>query len=170
LAVVTESNNWNDALGWLRGCVSCDETKHGGLLPIPLDKQYFASESLGRAVLAELGLSVRVKRDDEMRSPMCAIARSRNAWAFATYNPDGAEVAHSFRYGAPAPLGIRVRIENNISHFQPDAASLYECRVFVQQQTESTVYIREVPSIMVGVRRRWLVSSLKSATLRFSPM
>jgi hypothetical protein len=170
LAIVTRVNEAGGAIGWLRGGVSCDENKRGGLLPAPLDKsQFFATESLGRAVLEHLGHFTKVFKKETDRTPMCTIARCRNGWVFATYNPDATEIEISFTHGAPAPLGIRVDIANNKSRFIPDIATLNECRVFVQQVGESTVYVRELPSIMAGIRRRWQVNGLNNSTVRFFP-
>lgn len=171
LAVFAALPHWNGgALGWLRGSVSADETKPAHLLPAALDStQFFHSEALGRALLARLGTLLQVRREGEARSPIFAFARSNNAWVLAAYNPDDAQITLNFPQGAPLPLGTRVRVNKNGGHFQPQAAQLSECRLFVQQTAESTIVVQEIPSIMVGVRRRWLIKGLKNARLRFFP-
>jgi hypothetical protein len=171
LTVVAKPAAWNGgAFVWLRGGVGCDEQKTTGLLPAPLDSsQYFIAESLARAALDQLGISIAFSRGPESRVPMLTIARSDNAWAFAIYNPDAAAIEFRLPHGAPVPLGQSVNVTGSISRFVPPVTLLGECRVFVEQQESSTLYVQEVPSIMAGVRRRWLVNGLCNATLRFFP-
>ncbi|MDQ3813022.1 MAG: hypothetical protein M3347_03620 [Armatimonadota bacterium] len=172
LGVVVEPAAWNGgALCWLRGSLSCDETRRTGLLPAPLNKaEYFSSEALARVALNHLGITIRVTRGEAGdRVPMLTIARSRNAWVLAAYNPDDARLTLRLPYGAPVPLGHHIPVAGGLSQFTPPAAWLAECRVFVEQEEASTLYVQEVPSIMAGVRRRWLVKGLRHATLRFFP-
>lgn len=156
---------------WLRGGVSIDTNKRSRLLPAPLDAtRYFPTEMLLRAVCESSGVALRFARADAAtRAPLSTIARSRNAWALAIFNPARLEATWSLPPGAPVPLGQTVEVAGKFARWTPDVAALLETRVFVEQNETSTVSLSEVPSVMANVRRRWLVKGLKNATLRFFP-
>ena len=168
-ALAMRADVGNGTLIWLRGGVSIDQTKRSRLLPAPLDpSRYFSTEALLRAVCEASGVALRFARPDaNQRAPLATVGRSRGAWAIAVFNPDRLPASWSLPPGAPVALGQSVEVAGQTARFTPPVAALFETRVFVEQSAASTVSLHEVPSVMAGVSRRWLVKGLRDATLRF---
>jgi hypothetical protein len=159
----------NGKLVWLRGGVTCNEKRVRGPLPAPLDPaKVFQTESLARIAAAKLGIDLGYEREEiSDRVPLATIARSRNAFVFAGYNPFGAQLNLRMPLGAPLFVSHRVHVENGRTLFTPQVGWLGECRLFVEQTERSRIFVRESCSVMTGIRRRLKISGLKNAVVRF---
>ncbi len=175
LAVLREDPAWKGGkLGWLRGTVTCNETKMGGPLPLPLDAAtFFPAESMVRLMTADMGGIVirHAKTQTSQRTPMHTVSRSRNGFFFSGYNASDVEgILWQTAHGAPLLTGSYATISAAGSNYRMPPAWHHECRIFVQQAEASKVECRELPSIQFGISRRLLVTNLKDAALRFFPV
>ena len=175
LAVLCENPDWNGGkLGWLRGTVTCDETKMGGPLPLPLDSaKFFPAESMVRLLAGEMGgIKIRLtKTTPGQRTPVQTVSRFRNGFFFSGYNPaDVTGINLNTSHGSPVLTGTHAAVNANGAHYHMPPAWHHECRVFVRQAGESKIECRELASIHFGINRRLLLTDLKEAVIRFFPV
>jgi len=173
LARLAQCPEWNGGmLGWLRGGVSCDETKINQFLPVMLSpEKVFQVEQLARLILDRVGLHHgHVLRRPSDRAPLLTVSRSRNAYIISGYNPDEADVSIRLPLGAPVLTSQHPDVENGKAFYRTPTAWHGECRVLLEQEEASRIDCKDVPSIMAGVRRRLMLTGLKSATVRFFPV
>ena len=171
-ALAVAVNLGSGTLIWLRGGVTCNENKVRGPLPAPLDPaKFFQTEALARiAAASQLGIDLGHQREEiSDRVPLATIARSRNAFVFAGYNPQAAQIDLRMPLGAPLFVSHLVHVENSHTVFTPQVGWLGECRLFIEQSERSRIYVREACSVMTGVRRRLQITGLKNAVVRFFP-
>jgi len=175
LAVLAEQPAWKGGkLGWLRGSVTCDETRMGGPLPLPLSAaKYFPAELMVRLMTAEMGgPGIRHKKTNiAQRTPLHTVSRSRNGYFFSGYNPaDVTAISLNTPHGAPLFTGAHAMISKAGARYLLPPAWHHECRVFIQQAEVSKAECRELPAIHFGITRRLLVTGLKDAIVRFFPV
>jgi hypothetical protein len=157
-------------LSWVRGSLSSYITN--AYLPQPDDpKQLFHAEYLMRYMLAKFGYDLRVERPTiESRNPLVLVARSNNGFFFSGYNPSTAvTIRLRFPHGAPILHGYETWLENGHSSYSMPRAWHRECRCFVEQAEEAEISCVERISEEIGVRRRLMLTGLKSATVHFYP-
>ena len=70
--------------------------------------------------------------------------------------------------GAPLLLGLETKLEKGNSTYIMPTAWNRECRVFVEQN-DGIVSYKELHSGQLGISKRYEVSGLKNATIRFYP-
>ena len=175
LAVLSEQPDWNGGkLGWLRGTVTCDETRMGGPLPLPLSAaEFFPAELMVRLMTAEMGGVAfhHTKTSTVQRTPLHTVSRSSNGFFFSGYNPSDIAAIRLFTpHGAPLLTGTYATVNKTGARYCLPLAWHHECRIFLQQIEESKVECRELPSIHLGISRRLLVANLKDAVVRFFPV
>ena len=172
LAAMTELGG--GTLGWLRGTVTCDETRMGGPLPLPLDTgMFFPAESMVRLLVEHMGgIGIRhTKTDVSQRTPMHTVSRSSNGFFFSGYNASDVDGTHlQMRHGAPLFTGAHAIVDASGAHYRLPPAWHHECRLFVRQEQASKIECRELPSIHFGINRRILLTHLANAVVRFFPV
>jgi hypothetical protein len=157
-------------LAWVRGSLSSYITN--AYLPQPDDpKLLFQAEYLMRYMLAKFGYEFRVERPTiETRNPLVLVARSNNGFFFSGYNPSTAvTIRLRFPHGAPILHGYETWLENGHSSYSMPRAWHRECRCFVEQAEEGEVSCVERMPAEIGVRRRLMLTGLKSAIVHFYP-
>ncbi|MBI4978859.1 MAG: hypothetical protein HZC28_15380 [Spirochaetes bacterium] len=172
IALSRKAPAWNGGiLTWVRGSNSFTLPEFKGAhLPEMLDQnEYFYPELLMRTMLASFGVRTAVvKRENAQKNPVLVVSRHRNAFYFGGYSPD-VTVSQLFRLpeGAPILNGLTTRIINGQSSYHMSTAWRRECRVLIDQKTDSDVSCNEQCSGMVGVTRRVRLRGMKNATIRF---
>lgn len=160
------------ALAWVRGTNSNDYRAGERLLVPDNPAVYFRGELLLRWMLARLGMVFKIdKRTATTRDPITCVARHRNAYYFSVYVPN-TTVTLSLRFpqGAPLLVGHETVLVNGYSTYTMPRAWHHECRVFVQQESESQITCAEIcPLERRGLKRHILVAGLVDATARFYP-
>ncbi len=157
---------------WVRGTVSCDPTQIRGHLLVPLDaRRFFPAEVVLRYALSAFGLDLRTEKAGAAQpDPMLCIARHANAFFFSGYSPDCTVRQHlRLPQGAPLMLGLQTRLVAGRATYTMPPAWHRECRVFVEQAEDTLLSCREQPPVAMGLRRRFLVTGLRAATVRFYP-
>lgn len=159
-------------VGWVRGTVACGPVPKRGHLLTPLDaRAAYPTEMLLRLLLGEMGTSIRFeKRDAGRPDPMLCVARHANAWYLSGFCPDTTVRQHlRFPAGAPLLLGFETELEEGHSTYTLPRAWHRECRVFVEQARPALLSCREATHEQIGLKRRFLVTGLEDATVRFFP-
>ena len=157
-------------IAWVRGTVSCDPDKMAGHLLMPLDPaEASPGEMLMRLILQDFGYDLLVeKRDARQPNPMLTVCRHRNGFFLSGYAPNTTVTQHlRFPQGVPILLGLETRIEEGRAVHTMPRAWRRECRVFADGQSAGEVSCKERHSGMVGVKRRFMLSGLDNATVRF---
>jgi hypothetical protein len=157
-------------LAWVRGSLSSTITN--AYLPQHDDpKQYFQAEYLMRYMLAKFGYDLRVERPTaDSRNPLVLVARSNNGFFFSGYSPSTTVSLHlRFPHGAPLLHGYETWLQNGHSTYEMPRAWHRECRCFVEQASEGELSCIERTPEEIGIRRRFLVTDLKNATVHFFP-
>jgi len=124
-----------------------------------------------RWALARLGYSFWVTRPGRAtRTPMITLARCRNGWFFSGYCPDTTATLHwRLPGGAPILLGHEATLESGYATYHLPRAWHRECRLLVAGQQDGILSCIERSPEELGIARRWLVTGLKDATVRFYP-
>lgn len=159
----------NGALAWVRGGVN---VTRAGLKDRRMDardeNEWFAPESLYPAALAALGW--RVETVPGLRPGVATeflVSRHANGFIFAGHSPDdAASLRVGTPMGAPVPLGRFVRLKDGMSEFPIHNWFHDEVRVFVKQDA-GVVGCHGQPVIAKDLHRRWHLSGLDCATVRF---
>jgi len=157
-------------LAWVRGSLSSSITH--AYLPQPDDPhQHFQAEYLMRYVLEKFGYDLRVERPTvDSRTPLVLVARSNNGFFFSGYCPSTAVTLRlRFPHGAPILKGNETWFEGGHSTYSMPRAWHHECRCFVEQAEEGEISCVERISEEIGIRRRVMLTGLKSATVHFYP-
>jgi len=172
MALFREDPSWHGgACAWVRGTVAASYV-HGKALLQPDDpREWFPAEQLMRWALARLGYSFWVTRPGRAtRTPMITLARCRNGWFFSGYCPDTTATLHwRLPGGAPILLGHEATLESGYATYHLPRAWHRECRLLVAGQQDGILSCIERSPEELGIARRWLVTGLKDATVRFYP-
>ena len=169
-ALVRSLPAWNGgAIGWVRGSNPYSSETRPRLPVLDDPETYFHGSSLLRFALGRLGYEMVVgKPDVHTRTPLWFVSRVNNGFFFTGYTPRTVvESRFRFSYGAPLLIGWETRLKEGYATYRFGRSYHEECRVFVDQEAETTVSCLEEPSRNVGVRRRMRISGLEHATLRF---
>ncbi|MEX1118283.1 MAG: hypothetical protein WEB60_05755 [Terrimicrobiaceae bacterium] len=163
---------------WLRGSLTTAEFDPANPKPIlgPLLKslprtQFFPSERFAHEALGALGWSFHISRENEdARAPFTVFHRHRNALIAGHFFP-APHVGLSLKTPLGAPLFVpahnhMVEGRTVIPH---GPAGQRECRWFVEDQDSGTIRVRLLHPGMPHVRRRYLLSGMDHATIRFLP-
>jgi len=172
LARLVQKPAWNGGLlGWLRGGMSCDETRVDQFLPIILkEENFFHVEQLAPMMLERMGLHHSyIAQEKGDRKPLLTISRSRNAFVFSGYNPSDVDVSLRLPLGIPLFTSRRTTIEDGKATYHTPIGWQSECRIFIDGQTDGRVAVKEWPVIMAGVQHRVQISGLKDSKVRFFP-
>jgi len=191
LARLVQRPEWNGGmLAWLRGGVTCDETRAKQFLPIMLnEKKVFHVEEIAGLIVERMGLHhgmvamesgthkdlnkglyhshAVVEAGD--RKPLLTISRSRNAYVFSGYNPSDLDVSLSLPLGAPLLTSRHATVRDGKAIYHTPTGWQSECRILVDGQADGRLSVKEWPVIMAGVQHRVQVSGLKNAKVRFFP-
>ena len=165
------SNSNEGAVAWIRGTNSFTHGLGRHMVTADDPEKLFHSGILTRYLLAGFGVKLAFNKDrPSRRTPMTCIARCRNAFFFSGYTPD-TTVALSWRFPQGAPLFIEheTGLKNGHAQYHMPRACRYECRVFIDRQTEGVLSCTEQPSIQIDIKRRILVTGLNDARIRFYP-
>ncbi|HPO13947.1 MAG TPA: hypothetical protein PLI09_10915 [Candidatus Hydrogenedentes bacterium] len=172
LALWRQDPAWNGGmLAWLRGVNSNKSPKGVRLPPQDSPVEFFPGEVLARYLLSTFGYSIGTDRQTPaQRVPLISVARHDNGFYFSGYTPDTTvRLRLRFPQGAPILLGYETALDDNQTTYSMPRAWHRECRMFVDGQTTGTLSLTEQPSGQYGVVRRWRLSGLTGATVRFYP-
>ncbi len=167
-------------LVWVRGTNSftLPETKSAHHPLMLAETECFRAERLARLVLSEFGLDLRFCGQSPdagggmapgRQGPMLTIHRWRNAFYFCGHGPD-TTVTQSLRLpmGAPLFLDAETALADGAAEYGVTRAWRKECRIFIEQAA-GLVSCRERCSGLPGVGRRYILTGLQNATVRFFP-
>lgn len=172
LGAISKADSGKGRLAWLRGGVTCDETRMAGPLPAPLSlKEYFPVEALARVVLDALGYHFSVERLSEVeRSPIWGMSRCRNSLILAMHAPG---ICRNLEMRLPLGMPIAVNSTNRIRDgkmtCEGDFTFMRECRIFIEQEAAGVVICKEIPPHRHAMRRCVHLRGLENATVRFLP-
>ncbi|OGV81501.1 MAG: hypothetical protein A3K19_26045 [Lentisphaerae bacterium RIFOXYB12_FULL_65_16] len=162
---------WNGGrISWVRGTVSCDPERTGGHLLVPLNPaETYPAEAMMRQALQSFGIFITPeKRNPEQPNPMLCVARRSNGFFLSGFTPDTTTAVQlRFPQGAPVLTNLETWVEGGRAQYNLPRAWHRECRVFIEQGEDGRVGCMERCSGMVGVSRRFLVTGLRNATVRF---
>ena len=158
-------------LGWVRGMNSNRSVKGMRLPPRDDPAAFFPGEVLTRYMLSVFGYSFGTDRKTPaQRVPLIGVARHGNGFFFSGYVPDTTVgIRLRFPQGAPVLLGYETDLEEGQTTYRMPRAWHRECRIFVEGQSGGTLSLTEQPSVQYGVARRWRLTGLTDATVRFYP-
>ncbi|MGI5868910.1 MAG: hypothetical protein ACOX9C_05650 [Kiritimatiellia bacterium] len=156
-------------LAWVRG--GANVTREGlaqRRMDVRDPNDWFPPESLYAVALAALGWRVEIVPGFKPGvATVFLVSRHANGWLFAGHSPDDAAALRvGAPMGAPVPLGRFVKVQDGASVFPIRNGFHDEVRVFVRQ-SGGIVGCHGQPVIAKELRRRWHVSGLKDATVRF---
>lgn len=172
VAVYRNCGKWKGgSVTWLRGTNSNSFQKGQYLLIPDNETQYFPMESLMRLTLSELGYDIRFSLEGpRTKKPVIMIHRNDGAFFFSGYVPDTTvEMKFRFPLGAPILMGSETKLSGGYSVYRMPRAWRSECRVFVEQEEDTTLSSKEVCSVSYQMKRRISLTGLKNATVRFFP-
>ncbi len=163
---------------WLRGSLTTAEFDPANPKPIlgpllkPLPRaRFFPSERFALQALSALGWSIQINRKNEdARAPFTVLHRHRNALIAGNFFPSP-HVDLSLRTPLGAPLFVpgHNTIAEGHTVIPQGPAGQRECRWFVEGQEAGTIRARLLHPGLPEVRRRYLISGLEDATVRFLP-
>ncbi len=163
---------------WLRGSLTTAEFDPANPKPIlgpllkPLPRtKHFPSERFALKALSILGWSFGINRQNEdARAPFTVLHRHRNALIAGNFFPaPHVELSLSTPLGAPLFVPAHNTIVDGQTVIPHGPAGQRECRWFVEGQKSGTIRARLLHPGMPEIRRRYLISGLKNATIRFLP-
>ncbi len=152
---------------YLRGTNSSEFT--GGRLLTPDNpEKYFTGPLYLRYVLQEFGLNIFVdKPGPSVKNPVLTVSRSNNAFIFSGYHPNST-IRDRFRFpqGAPLLLGLETNLSEGHSAYVLPTSWNRECRAFVEQK-DGMISFKELHSGQKDITKRYQVTGLQNATVRF---
>ncbi len=163
---------------WLRGSLTTAEFHPANPKPIlgpllkPLPRaKFFPSERFAIQALRALGWSIQINRKNEdARAPFTVLHRHRNALIAGNFFPaPHVDLSLTTPLGAPLFVPGNNTIVEGHTVIPHGPAGQRECRWFVEGQTSGTIRARLLHPGMPEVRRRYLLSGLENATVRFLP-
>lgn len=123
-----------------------------------------------RHLLARFGYVIRQSRHDA--SSRCAylfISRNDNGFLFTGHKPDATvTVLLRFPQGAPLLTERETRLRDGMSQYHLDRSFQHECRLFVTQEAQALLGVKEQQH-PAGTARRLLVTGLHDARLTVYP-
>jgi hypothetical protein len=133
--------------------------------------EFFEGDLLMRYALAAVGgpsLNVR-KQHSAQPNPIVTVHRHDNAFFFSGFVPD-MTVEHRLRFpqGAPVMVGCDAEIIAGHACYRMPRAWHRECRLFVEQPS-GVVSCHEKTAESMGLVRRFRITGLENATIRFYP-
>jgi hypothetical protein len=171
-ALMRRSPAWQDgAVAWVRGSSSISPKGiKGRALTTHDPADIYHCEALMRHALATLGWHVGIRQP----APTTAgrhlmVSRCRNGFTFAGHAA-GCEVVYALRtpLGAPILPGRDTPLDNGAALVRVQTWFHEECRVFVEQPS-GTIGLHAVSPKHYRYRRRWMLTGLDHATVRFFP-
>lgn len=156
-------------LGWLRGALCVEVSKHDAL-PLTDDPLvWFSAERLMRSMLEKFGYVLRFRKPAlDTVDPLILAARARNGWFFSGFTPStSVQLEWRFPDGVPIPVGCDVALRDGLGTMSLARAWHRECRVLVRQEEAGEVTCRERMQQAVDTTRRLVLTGLKNATVTF---
>lgn len=159
----------NGTVAWVRGGTN---VTLDGLLRRRMDArpetEWFSPESLFVTALSEIGW--RIEKCDGLL-PGAALEflvhRCRGGFVFSGHSEDdGAAVRVAAPWGTPVPLARHVSIRDGMAELPVHTWFHDEVRVFVRQ-ADGVVGCHSQPVVAKNLLRRWCVTGLSDATVRF---
>ncbi|MGQ9629502.1 MAG: hypothetical protein ACUVXI_04195 [bacterium] len=169
-ALIRSLPEWGGgAIGWVRGTNSFSTEERTRLPALDDPAEYFDGSILLRFILGRLGYEFAIEKDSpQTRTPLLFVSRANNGFFFTGYTPVTTVKSHfRFPFGAPLLIGWETRLKEGFSTYSFGRTYHEECRVFVEQEAETTISCTEYPSRSTSIRRRLKLSGLDGATLRF---
>ncbi len=158
----------NGRAAWVRGG---SNVTHDGILSrsmIPSDeREWFPPERLFTVALAALGWDIRIENGLFPVPVEFLVSRCRGGFVFSGHSTDDdANLLVRAPWGAPVPLARSVRLADGAARIPVHTWFHDEVRVFVRQR-EGVLGCHSQTVIAKALHRRWLVSGLDHADLRF---
>ena len=172
-----EANLGKGRLLWLRGTPSKGyalvRPHHMREWPrkLPLETERFYPERMFTALLDRCGWRFAFHRSDPtFQEPVVALSRHRNGFYYSGLNHH-TFVEHELQapFGAPILTGAETRLAGGSSFYRFPRSWRHECRIFVRQNAESTVFCRERNSVIYGATRWLKIGGLIDAELVIFP-
>ncbi len=166
-ALVRRPSAWNGgALGWVRGTNSFTVSSH---MRRDDPARWFIGGYLPRFLLSRMGFHMAVEKSSpEVRTPIWFVSRSDNAFYFTGYTPvTTLESRFRFPQGAPILVGRQTKLSDGQSTYNLGPCYHEECRLFVEQERDTTISCTDFPSRFPWIRRRLKVTGLANATITF---
>jgi len=158
-------------IAWVRGSSSITEQGiHGRSLSIHDPAELYPCEQLLRHALGALGWEIGIERPAPTRaSTHVMMHRCRNGFIFAGFAPER-DIVYRLRtpLGAPLVLGRDTCLEGGYARLPVWHWFHGECRVFVEQG-DGEVGLHAISPKHFRYRRRWALTGLTNATVRFFP-
>ncbi len=167
---------------WVRGTVASFHTPGIHLLEPDDPAVIFPAETILRYALGTMGYKIGVykhslsyklhqtSKTGSTKSPVTTVSRNKNAFYFSGYLPNtNSSLRFSFPWGAPLFVGQEAILSQSETHYYLTRSWHYVCRVFVDQTTDSEVSCTERCAHSPGFTRRFFVTGLEKANLRFYP-
>ena len=131
--------------------------------------KYFISEELTLEAARRYGWVFRTERRfADTTSPVYMLCRSDNAFMFSSYSVDTSVTTYlRAPLGVPCFIGADIPLVDGCGEYHLPKSTHYECRVFVDQQNDGRISVREITPGSYQLRRRIEVRGLKNATVRF---
>jgi hypothetical protein len=160
-----------DRLAWVRGSSSVTvKGVKGRNLAIHDPERYAIAEHLFRRALAALGWEISLDRATARADAAhLMMHRCRNGFVFTGFSPES-DLVYRLRtpLGAPLLPGRDMRLEDGRSCLPAWHWFHEECRVFVEQPC-GELGLHAVSPKHYRYSRRWLLTGLQNATVRFFP-
>ena len=127
-------------------------------------------EALLRAALNRSGWQVKfTKKVSAAKVPTMTLHKHDNALFLSVYNTNTTtETMMKFPLGAPVLMGCETELRDGFATYHFARAEHRECRVFVEQK-EGVIGARERTVVNDDYRRRFAITGLQDATLRYFP-
>jgi hypothetical protein len=124
-------------LAWLRGTNAFEtrpDIEHLAIKPKKHDSRFFDTGQLGNQIISNLGYTIDVQCEGEIKDALMLFSRHNNAWFLNGYaaSPIG-RVLLKFPDGAPIFHTTTTKLVNGASTYPLSRTMRYECRVFVKQ-------------------------------------
>lgn len=127
-------------------------------------------EKLLRSALNRTGWQVEFqKKLPSAKVPTMTLHKHDNALFLSVYNTNTTtETMLKFSMGAPVLMGCETELRDGFAVYRFARAEHRECRVFVEQK-EGVIGARERTVVNDDYRRRFAITGLRNATLRYFP-
>jgi hypothetical protein len=158
-AAVSRSKTIKGRLGWVRG----SDTSR-----LPREESEYPMAAGLRTLLPHFGYTLSFDKPTETSpSPVMMMHRCDNALWMSGYQPDTTvKIRLKTPLGAPLFPGNEGLYEAGCIKYTAPRAWRAECRAFLEQEEDGVISCRILPPVSYFMKRRYLMTGLKNATVR----